>query len=51
MYSYKIIYRLIGKWILKGDLDIYAKTASKYDDCCLLKLPELRFEFVVRTFY
>ncbi|KAI0220373.1 hypothetical protein LSAT2_028117 [Lamellibrachia satsuma] len=32
-----------GKWVLKGDLDVYARTASKYDDCRLLHLPDLRF--------
>ncbi|KAK6192150.1 hypothetical protein SNE40_003678 [Patella caerulea] len=32
-----------GKFLLKGDLDISAKTESKYDDCKMLHLPNLRF--------
>ncbi|XP_052234314.1 protein KIAA0100-like isoform X2 [Dreissena polymorpha] len=31
------------KFLLKGNLDIYARTASKYDDCKLLHLPNLKF--------
>ncbi|ESO97897.1 hypothetical protein LOTGIDRAFT_228425 [Lottia gigantea] len=32
-----------GKFLLKGDLDISAKTESKYDDCKMFHLPNLRF--------
>lgn len=31
-----------GKIIVKGDLDVYVRTASKYDDCRLLHLPNVR---------
>ncbi|XP_063972266.1 protein hobbit isoform X1 [Diachasmimorpha longicaudata] len=32
----------LGKIIIKGDLDVYVRTASKYDDCRLLHLPNIR---------
>ncbi|XP_014678249.1 PREDICTED: protein KIAA0100-like [Priapulus caudatus] len=32
-----------GKWVLKGDLDIYCRTESKYDDCRMLHLPNLTY--------
>lgn len=32
----------LGKIIVKGDLDVYVRTASKYDDCRLLHLPNVR---------
>ena len=38
---------MLGKWILKGDLDICVRTASKYDDCRLLHLPNLELRYVV----
>nr|XP_050857264.1 protein KIAA0100 isoform X1 [Vespula vulgaris] len=31
-----------GKIIIKGDFDVYVRTASKYDDCRLLHLPNVR---------
>ncbi|XP_011503485.1 PREDICTED: UPF0378 protein KIAA0100 [Ceratosolen solmsi marchali] len=33
---------ILGKIIVKGDLDVYVRTASKYDDCRLLHLPNVR---------
>ncbi|XP_034174708.2 bridge-like lipid transfer protein family member hobbit [Osmia lignaria lignaria] len=32
-----------GRIVVKGDLDVYVRTASKYDDCRLLHLPNVRF--------
>ncbi|XP_058805315.1 protein hobbit isoform X2 [Phymastichus coffea] len=32
----------LGKIIVKGDLDVYVRTASKYDDCRLLHLPNVK---------
>ncbi|XP_020279424.1 protein KIAA0100 [Pseudomyrmex gracilis] len=31
-----------GRIIIKGDFDVYVRTASKYDDCRLLHLPNVR---------
>ncbi|OXU27590.1 hypothetical protein TSAR_008120 [Trichomalopsis sarcophagae] len=31
-----------GKILVKGDLDVYVRTASKYDDCRLLHLPNVK---------
>jgi len=30
----------------QGDLDIYSKTASKYDACRLLHLPNIRLRYI-----
>ncbi|CAL8115614.1 unnamed protein product [Orchesella dallaii] len=34
-----------GKIIFEGDLNIYVRTASKYDDCRMLQLPSVRLTF------
>ena len=31
-----------GKWLIKGDLEVFAKTASLYDECKLISLPDVR---------
>lgn len=31
-----------GRFVLKGNLDVYVRTASKYDDCRLLHFPSLK---------
>ncbi|XP_078600068.1 bridge-like lipid transfer protein family member 2 isoform X1 [Branchiostoma floridae x Branchiostoma japonicum] len=34
-----------ARFLWKGDLDVYVKTASKYDDCHFLSFPNLRLGF------
>lgn len=34
-----------GKILFEGDLNIYVRTASKYDDCRMLHLPSVRLTF------
>uniref|UniRef100_UPI00358E2E6C bridge-like lipid transfer protein family member 2 n=1 Tax=Myxine glutinosa TaxID=7769 RepID=UPI00358E2E6C len=33
-----------GVFDLRGDLDLNVRTASKYDDCCLLRVPSLNMK-------
>ncbi|XP_014209605.1 protein KIAA0100 [Copidosoma floridanum] len=40
----------LGKIIVKGDLDVYVRTASKYDDCRLLHLPNVRLSIKLAWF-
>lgn len=37
-----IIKFFLAKFVYKGDLNIFVRTASKYDDVQLLKLPNLK---------
>lgn len=39
-YSQDLIFS--AKFVYKGDLNIFVRTASKYDDVQLLKLPNLK---------
>ena len=39
-----------GQFVLKGDLDISVRTASKYNESKLLHLPNLRFWWVEKKF-
>ena len=34
-----------GQMLIRSDVKIYVRTASKYDDLCLLHLPKLRFTY------
>lgn len=36
-----------GKIIFEGDLNVYVRTASKYDDCRMLYLPSVRLTFKI----
>lgn len=35
----------LAKIVMEGNLDIYVRTASKYDDCKLIHLPQIRLTF------
>ncbi|XP_053131385.1 bridge-like lipid transfer protein family member 2 isoform X2 [Hemicordylus capensis] len=40
-WSHLSFYWRPGQFVFKGDLDVNVRTASKYDDCCFLHLPQL----------
>lgn len=39
---FNISFFVTAKFVYKGDLNVYVRTASKYDDCQLLHLPNLK---------
>ncbi|XP_077995172.1 bridge-like lipid transfer protein family member 2 [Glandiceps talaboti] len=45
-WKWKLIYLdwTNAHFLIKGDLDVYVRTASKYDDCRLFHLPNFRLE-------
>mgnify|MGYP001793042558 CR=1 FL=1 len=48
MYIMAIYVFYKGKWIIKGDLSIYTRTVSNYDDCRLLHLPSVRLSLAIK---